>query len=73
MTSEVDYDKMFMYWTQDGKWEGMMGVEWLFIKDVPFKEFKNIEIMMKYNRFNNFIEMDLESQFLIQETVRRSR
>jgi hypothetical protein len=47
MSTEVDYEKMFMYWTQDGKWGGMMGVEWLFIKDVPFKEFKNIEIMMK--------------------------
>ncbi|NCP98626.1 YTH domain-containing protein [archaeon] len=47
MATEVDYEKMFMYWTQDGKWGGMMGVEWLFIKDVPFKEFKNIEIMMK--------------------------
>ncbi len=47
MTTEVDYEKMFMYWTQDGKWGGMMGVEWLLIKDVPFKEFKNIEIMMK--------------------------
>jgi hypothetical protein len=47
MTSEVDYDKTFMYWTQDEKWKGMMGVEWIFIKDVPFKEFKHIEIMMK--------------------------
>lgn len=49
MTSDVEMEKMFMYWTQDGKWSGMMGVEWLFIKDVPFKEFKSIEIMMKYN------------------------
>jgi hypothetical protein len=47
MKSEVDQEKMFMYWTQDGKWGGMMAVEWLFIKDVPFKEFQKISIMMK--------------------------
>lgn len=47
MTSDVDQEKMFMYWTQDRKWVGMMGVEWLFIKDVPFRLFKNVEIMMK--------------------------
>ena len=34
-------------WTQDCKWPGLFDVEWLFIKDVPFKEFKNIIITMK--------------------------
>ena len=33
--------------TQDGKWTGLFDVEWLFIKDVPFKEFKEIIITMK--------------------------
>jgi len=47
MKNEVDFDKMFIYWTQDGKWNGMMNVEWVFIKDVPFKEFRNIIILMK--------------------------
>jgi hypothetical protein len=47
MKNEVDKEKTFLYWTQDGKWEGMMNVEWVFIKDVPFKEFRNIQILMK--------------------------
>ena len=47
MKSEVDFEKMFMYWTQDSKWGGIMNLEWLFIKDVPFREFKDIIILMK--------------------------
>ena len=47
MASEVDFDKMFMYWTQDSKWMGMMNLEWVFIKDVPFRQFKDIFILMK--------------------------
>ena len=39
--------KFFELWTQDGKWPGLFDVEWLLIKDVPFKEFKNIIITMK--------------------------
>ena len=40
-------NKTFGLWTQDGKWPGLFDVEWLFIKDVPFKEFKNVIITMK--------------------------
>ena len=47
MKSDCDYNKSFDYWTQDGKWPGLFEVEWLFIKDVPFKEFKEIVIIMK--------------------------
>ena len=47
MKSACDENKTFEYWTQDGKWPGLFEVEWLFIKDVPFKEFKNIIITMK--------------------------
>ena len=47
MKTECDYNKYFDYWTQDGKWPGLFDVEWLFIKDVPFKEFKDIIIIMK--------------------------
>ena len=47
MKSACDENKTFDYWTQDGKWPGLFEVEWLFIKDVPFKEFKNIIITMK--------------------------
>ena len=47
MSSPCDFNKIFDYWTQDNKWPGLFEVEWIFIKDVPFKEFKNIIITMK--------------------------
>ena len=47
MKTPVDENKTFEFWTQDNKWPGLFEVEWLFIKDVPFKEFKDIIITMK--------------------------
>ena len=47
MKSPCDETKSFGLWTQDGKWPGLFDVEWMFIKDVPFKEFKDIIITMK--------------------------
>ncbi len=47
MKSEVNENKQFMYWTQDSKWPGLFDVEWIFIKDTPFKCFKHICITMK--------------------------
>ena len=47
MTSHVDEKNSFLYWTQDSKWSGLFDIEWIFIKDVPFKAFKNINILMK--------------------------
>lgn len=38
---------MFPFWTQDQKWAGIFEIEWIFIKDVPFREFKQIIIPMK--------------------------
>ncbi len=40
-------DKMFPFWTQDQKWGGIFEIEWVFIKDVPFREFKSIIIPMR--------------------------
>lgn len=47
MKGEVQHDKMFPFWTQDSKWPGIFEIEWVFIKDVPFREFKNVIITMK--------------------------
>ena len=47
MKTPCDENKTFELLTQDGKWPGLFDVEWLFIKDVPFKEFKNVIITMK--------------------------
>ena len=53
MLSPCDFNKIFDYWTQDNKWPGLFEVEWIFIKDVPFKEFKNIIITMKDGEIQN--------------------
>ena len=47
MKTPCDETKSFGLWTQDGKWPGLFDVEWVFIKDVPFKEFRNVIITMK--------------------------
>lgn len=47
MLSELDEKKEFNYWTQDEKWQGLFNIEWIFIKDIPFKCFKSISIKMK--------------------------
>ena len=47
MKTPVDENRTFEFWTQDNKWPGLFEVEWIFIKDVPFKEFKDIIITMK--------------------------
>lgn len=47
MKSVCDFNKTFNYWTQDDLWTGLFDVEWLFIKDIPLNEFRNIIITMK--------------------------
>lgn len=46
MKSEVEFDKTFPFWTRDNKWGGLFQLDWLLIKDVPFKQFKEITITM---------------------------
>ena len=45
MTSNYDEKRPFDLWTQDNVWIGLFNVKWLFIKDVPFKEFENILLL----------------------------
>lgn len=40
-------DKIFPFWSQDQKWAGIFEIEWIFIKDTPFREFKNVIIPMR--------------------------
>lgn len=47
MKNDVDYTKAFPYWTQDNKWGGLFDLEWVYVKDVLFREFKNIVITLK--------------------------
>ncbi len=47
MKNDIDCTKLFPYWTQDNKWGGLFNLEWVIIKDVLFKEFKNVVITLK--------------------------
>jgi hypothetical protein len=47
MINQFNENKQFNYWTQDSKWKGYFDVEWIYIKDIPFKCFKMINITMK--------------------------
>ena len=46
MKSNFDEKRQFDLWTQDNVWIGLFDVEWVFIKDVPYKEFRNAIITM---------------------------
>lgn len=47
VASALDEKNSFMYWTQDTKWSGLFDIDWIFLKDVPFRAFKTIDILMK--------------------------
>ena len=56
-----DEEKKFDLWTQDNVWIGVFNVEWIFVKDVPFKEFRNIFITMKNGKIQpvcNFFDVE---------------
>ena len=42
MNSDVEYKVNFNYWSQNDKWKGFFMVDWICIKDVPNKMFRNI-------------------------------
>jgi len=42
MTSEVDYQANFNYWTQNSKWKGFFFLVWIYIKDIPNRIFKGM-------------------------------
>lgn len=47
MNSEVEYKANFNYWTQNEKWKGFFFLNWIFIKDIPNRVFRNL-----INEFN---------------------
>jgi hypothetical protein len=40
MKSAVDFSKAFPLWTDDSYYKGLCQIEWIFIKDAPYNEFK---------------------------------
>ncbi|XP_037032369.1 YTH domain-containing family protein isoform X3 [Bradysia coprophila] len=43
MMTAVDYNTVSNVWSQD-KWKGTFKVKWIFVKDVPMREFKSIRL-----------------------------
>ena len=44
MCSEVSFGEKLGHWSQHEKWPGKFKVEWLFVKDIPNKQFKAIPV-----------------------------
>ena len=38
MTKQVKSNKEFAYWGEIGKWKGLLGVEWIYVKDLYFED-----------------------------------
>ena len=47
MASEVEYRVNFNYWSQNDKWKGFFFVNWIYIKDIPNRIFR--QIINEYN------------------------
>ena len=47
MVSDVEYRVNFNYWSQNDKWKGFFFVNWIFIKDIPNRIFR--QIINEYN------------------------
>jgi YT521-B-like domain len=47
MTTDVDFSKSFGYWWEKTKWNGVMNLQWIYVKDVQYSAFSNIYYMDK--------------------------
>lgn len=43
MKSTVDFNRNFEGWDQNHKWRGSFEISWIFIKDIPNKEFRHLK------------------------------
>jgi len=43
MKSPVDFEKNFPGWNQSHKWKGCFKISWLYIKDIPNREFRHLK------------------------------
>lgn len=63
MKSEVNFKNTFPLWARDN-WRGTFDIKWLLIKDVPFKEFRNVTCEKREKKENgeyNFINYSTKS------------
>ena len=50
MISNYYKDRHFGSWVQDGKWQGSFIVKWIYVKDIPNKDLKDIQLPNNDNR-----------------------
>lgn len=63
MKSEVNFKNVFPLWAREN-WRGTFEIEWLLIKDVPFREFRNVKCEQREKKVNgeyNFINYSSKS------------
>ena len=63
MKSEVNFKSTFPLWARDN-WKGTFEIEWLVIKDVPFREFKSVSCEAREKKSTgeyNFINYSTKS------------
>ncbi|CAF0777290.1 unnamed protein product [Didymodactylos carnosus] len=50
MMSPVDYDTKTDVWHMSNKWQGKFEVKWIYVKDVPNQQFRNIRLENNENK-----------------------
>merc|ERR1712129_336804 len=50
MISSYYKERHFGSWVQDGKWQGSFIVKWIYVKDIPNKDLKDIQLPNNDNR-----------------------
>ncbi|KAJ3029394.1 hypothetical protein HDV00_009613 [Rhizophlyctis rosea] len=50
MTTKVDYDRSSSVWSDEGRWKGVFGVRWIFVKDVPNVVLRGLRVPANENK-----------------------
>ena len=50
MMSPVDYEHQTDVWQMSNKWQGKFEVKWIYVKDVPNSQFRNIRLENNENK-----------------------
>ncbi len=50
MMSPLDYEHKTDVWQMSGKWQGKFEVKWIYVKDVPNQQFRNIRLENNDNK-----------------------
>ena len=50
MMSSIDYEHQTDVWYMSNKWQGKFEVRWIYVKDVPNQQFRNIRLENNENK-----------------------